>query len=77
MGHKGAIIDLDDVLFPTSEYTEQVMRYSVAAMIKQGLKARQEDALATLQQIRKEQGSNANNHFDLLFDAFHKTVSRE
>jgi len=70
MRHKGAIIDLDDVLFPTSEYTDKVMNYSVAAMIKQGLKAGQEEALATLQQIRKEQGSNANNHLDLLFDAY-------
>ncbi|MBW2977917.1 HAD hydrolase-like protein [Candidatus Woesearchaeota archaeon] len=70
MEHKGAIIDLDDVLFPTSEYTGKVMNYSVAAMIRQGLKAEQEEALEMLGNIRKREGSNAYNHFDLLCQVY-------
>jgi FMN phosphatase YigB (HAD superfamily) len=66
MQYKSALLDLDDVLFPTYEYTEKVLAASVSAMIKQGLPADHDKAVKLLMSVRKERGSNAGDHFDCL-----------
>ena len=61
---------MDDVLFPTSDYTEKVLRASVEAMIEEGLPAEQDQALEVLRAIRRERGSNAPDHLDCLCRAY-------
>ena len=76
--YKGAILDLDVVLFPTTTYIEELLPYTVEAMIQAGLPAKKEDALERLKAIREERGSNAGNHFNLLCGSYcHDSPSEE
>lgn len=70
MRYKAALLDLDDVLFPTSDYTEKVLHASVDAMINEGLPAEQDQALEALRAIRRKRGSNAGNHFNYLCQVY-------
>jgi len=63
--YKGAILDFDNVLFPTSDYEIRVVEGSVSSMILKGLAAEFNDAVSKLMSIRK-QDPNAANHFDQL-----------
>ncbi len=72
MAKKGALLDLDNVLFPTSEYEKKVLSASIDAMIEAGLQTTHDEGLAKLMTIRRiptseyRDPSNAEDHFDRL-----------
>lgn len=70
MIYAGAVLDLDDVLFPTSDYVERALHSAVDSMIKAGLPTSTNQGLEKLLEIRRKEGSNAENHFDLLCEAY-------
>lgn len=57
--------DLDSVLYLPSDFLAAALRLSVRAMIQYGLKASLDEALAKLEEIRR-QDANAADHFDRL-----------
>ncbi|MGV8176879.1 MAG: TIGR02253 family HAD-type hydrolase [Candidatus Bilamarchaeaceae archaeon] len=56
--------DIDDTLFPTTEFAEMARRNAVRAMIENGLGAEQDEIYSEIQRILKKKGSN----YELLFD---------
>ncbi len=60
------IFDIDDTLFPSSEFAALARRNAARAMIRLGLGAGEEELLRELNRIIEERGSNYPNHFDLL-----------
>ncbi len=70
MTYKGAVLDLDNVLFPTSDYEVRVLRSATNSMIEAGLPTKLSEGLERLMKIRKESGANAGNHFDLLCESY-------
>jgi len=68
--YKGALLDLDDTLFPTSRYVAQALTASVRSMIEAGLPTNSDEGLERLLGIRKGIGTNASNHFDLLVQSY-------
>jgi len=60
------IFDIDDTLFPSSEFAALARKNAVRAMIRMGLHADEETLYGELQGIIKEKGSNYDKHFDLL-----------
>jgi len=63
--YKGAFLDFDNVLFPTSNYERRVVEGSISNMLLKGLPAEFNDAVGKLMDIRK-QDPNASDHFDQL-----------
>jgi putative hydrolase of the HAD superfamily len=57
--------DLDSVLYLPADFLAAALKLSVRAMIQYGLKASLDEALATLEEIRR-QAANAADHFDRL-----------
>lgn len=56
--------DIDDTLFPTTEFAEMARRNAVRAMIENGLEAEPEEVYAEIRRILKKKGSN----YEMLFD---------
>jgi len=65
MSYKGAILDLDNVLFPTSDYERRVVSESVLVMRMAGLPTDQNQGVERLLAIRKRD-PNAPDHFNQL-----------
>jgi putative hydrolase of the HAD superfamily len=63
-GVKHVFIDIDDTLFPTSEFAELARRKAIRAMIEVGLNESQEMLYRKLIRIIKEKGPNYDHHFD-------------
>jgi putative hydrolase of the HAD superfamily len=60
------LFDIDDTLFPSSEFADLARRNAVRAMIGMGLKKSEDKVHSLLMEIIKEKGSNYTKHFDLL-----------
>lgn len=58
--------DIDDVLFPSTEFAALARRNAINAMIELGLKADYAKLAAKLDEVIKEKGSNYQKHFDYL-----------
>jgi len=69
MPYKGAVLDLDNVLFPTSVYEGKVINSALRSMIKAGLPAKFDEGLEKLVAIRKEE-PYAPNHFNRLCELY-------
>ena len=68
--YKGALLDLDDTLFPTSFYVAQALRASINSMVRTGLPTTSDEGLERLLRIRRETGTNSGHHFDLLVQSY-------
>jgi len=58
--------DVDDTLYPTSEFVRLAREASLRAMIAAGLKVDYEPAMTELQEVVQEFTSNDEHHFDRL-----------
>ncbi|MDD2655150.1 MAG: TIGR02253 family HAD-type hydrolase [Candidatus ainarchaeum sp.] len=58
--------DVDNTLFPTSEFAELARRNAIRAMVETGLDASERELYKGLQRLIREKGSNYSNHFDIL-----------
>ena len=58
--------DVDDTLYSTSGFSAAARRNAVQAMVDAGLRAREEELMAVLQEIVGEYSSNYRKHFDEL-----------
>jgi len=58
--------DIDDTLFPTSEFAELARKNAIRAMTEQGIEIRAERLYAELMKIIKKRGSNYPHLFDEL-----------
>ncbi len=63
---KNLFFDIDDTLFPSSEFASLARKNAVRAMMRMGLDAEEDELLRELYSIIDERGSNYPNHFDLL-----------
>lgn len=64
---KHIFFDIDDTLFPTTEFAERARKNAVNAMVEIGLNEKPSKLYKLLQKIIKEKGSNYQYHFsDLL-----------
>jgi len=61
---KYVFIDIDDTLFPTSEFADLARRQAVRAMIEVGLDENQDKLYRKLVGIIKKRGSNYDHHFN-------------
>ncbi|MDO8554319.1 MAG: TIGR02253 family HAD-type hydrolase [Candidatus Micrarchaeota archaeon] len=61
---KDIFFDIDDTLFPSSEFAELARRNAVRAMIEMGLGETQEKLHSMLIKIIAKKGSNYHNHFN-------------
>ncbi|MDD5023086.1 MAG: TIGR02253 family HAD-type hydrolase [Candidatus ainarchaeum sp.] len=66
MAIKHILFDIDDTLFPTSEFAEYARKNAIKAMIMMGLDESSNKLYSMLEKIIKEKGSNYENHFDIL-----------
>jgi FMN phosphatase YigB (HAD superfamily) len=66
----GAVLDLDDVLFNTSDYESKVLISAINAMLYAGFPAEKNECYEQLMKIRKELGSNNPNHFNKLCEHY-------
>lgn len=60
---KHIFFDIDDTLFPTTEFAERARKNAVNAMVELGLDQRPAKLYKLLKKIIKEKGSNYPNHF--------------
>lgn len=67
---RAVLFDIDDTLFPSSEFSSQARKKAVAAMIRAGLEATPKAALSELSKIVKSKGSNFSGHFNILVRRF-------
>lgn len=63
---KNIFFDIDDTLFPTSEFVELARKKALEAMIEQGVEEKYERLHARLMKIIGTKGSNYHNLFDEL-----------
>lgn len=61
---KYVLFDIDDTLFPSTEFSALARRNAINAMIGMGLKAGYDDASSRLNAIIEKKGSNYEHHFD-------------
>ena len=62
--------DIDDTLYPSTEFTRRARERSVNAMIEAGLNVTREEGLAALGELIQEHGSNYEHHYDALLQRF-------
>ncbi|MDD5337167.1 MAG: HAD hydrolase-like protein [Candidatus ainarchaeum sp.] len=60
--------DIDDVIFPSTEFSNLARRNALNAMIELGLDADYEKVARKLEEVIREKGSNYSNHFDYLLE---------
>ena len=66
-GVEAIFLDIDDTLYPTSEFAHKARINSIKAMIDMGLKdVTPEQCMEELQEVIDEFGSNYDHHYDLL-----------
>lgn len=63
---RNILFDIDDTLFPTTEFAERARRNAVIAMKSFGVKESEGKLYSMLLKIIKEKGSNYNFHFNEL-----------
>lgn len=63
---KYVFFDIDDTLFPSSEFAELARKNAVKAMVRLGMQESEEKLYKKLLKIIEEKGSNYNKHFDEL-----------
>jgi putative hydrolase of the HAD superfamily len=63
---KNIFFDIDDTLFPTTEFAHLARRNAIRAMITMGVDSGEEELFSLLMDIVEEKGSNYNHHFDEL-----------
>jgi len=63
---KAVLFDIDDTLFPTSEFARLARLNAVRAMIDAGLEHTDDEVLEELQEVLVEFSSNYGQHFDQL-----------
>lgn len=61
---RAVLFDIDDTLFPSTEFSERARRNAAAAMVAAGLKATPEAVFQKLHDIVKKRGSNYGGHFN-------------
>lgn len=61
---KYILFDLDDTLFPSSEFAELARKNALRAMIELGINVEFNDLEHTLERVIKQKGSNYEKHFD-------------
>ena len=61
---KNIFFDIDDTLFPSTEFAILARRNAIRAMITMGVDKSEEELFSMLMEIVKEKGSNYNKHFD-------------
>ncbi len=66
MAVRAIFFDIDDTLFPSTEFAELARRNSVNAMIDAGLKRNPDELYNLLLEIIGKKGSNYQEHFDEL-----------
>ena len=71
---KALFLDVDDTLYSTSEFAAAARRAAMDAMIRHGLRLTREQALAELQEVISEFGSNYPDHYDRLLRRLPRTV---
>jgi len=69
-GIKAVIFDMDDTLFPSTEFSERARRNASRAMVEAGLAATPEKVFIELAKIVAKKGSNYEHHFDDLCKKF-------
>jgi len=67
---RAILFDIDDTLFPSSEFSSLARQNAIHAMIDAGLDASPKEAYLQLEKIVKSQGSNSRKHFDALAKHF-------
>lgn len=65
---KAVLFDIDDTLFPTTEFAMQARRDAVTAMVATGLDFPEEVVLAELLEVISEFSSNYDHHFNKLLN---------
>jgi putative hydrolase of the HAD superfamily len=63
---KHILFDIDDTLFPSTEFAELARKNALRAMIRMGLPFKEEKLSDMLNSITKEMGANYEGHFDEL-----------
>jgi putative hydrolase of the HAD superfamily len=63
---KAVLFDIDDTLFPTTEFARRARRNAVRAMIDAGLDLPEEPVVAELEEVIGEFSSNYEHHYDKL-----------
>lgn len=63
---KHILLDIDDTLFPSTEFSDLARKNAINAMIGMGLKENFNTLYSKLVAIIKKKGSNYDKHFDLL-----------
>ena len=65
---KAILLDIDDTLFPSTEFSEKARKHAVQAMVREGLDAEPDAVYALLGKIVEARGSNYPKHFDALLE---------
>ncbi|VVB66275.1 Glyceraldehyde 3-phosphate phosphatase [Candidatus Gugararchaeum adminiculabundum] len=76
MKFKAVIFDIDDTLFPSTEFAEKARKNAVNAMVEAGLNADEHEAYAQLRKIIEKVGSNYDAHFDDLCEFYKNRKNR-
>jgi putative hydrolase of the HAD superfamily len=63
-GARAILFDIDDTLFPTTEFAQRARKSAVRAMVKAGLNAAGAQAYSTLRGIVRNKSSNYQYHLD-------------
>lgn len=63
---EAVLFDIDDTLFPTSDFARRARRNAVRAMIEAGVEGDEDDLLRELDEVIAEFSSNYDYHFDKL-----------
>ncbi len=66
------LFDIDDTLFPTSQFVRIARRNAIKAMIYAGIKEQEDILLNDLRTIIKQKGSNYEGHFNDLCKKYKK-----